>query len=769
MEYHGHVPDPASGKFGGVQDSGCSPGWRSATGRAALMAGISLVAICVLPGQSAGQSVDQKTVGKAKQGSPDTLEQVVVTAERRSVNAQKTAGSIIALSGRALAQRGITDINTLQQQAPSLTYVDNGNTQYINIRGVGLDEASPNQTNGVAVNYDGAYVAREFNNRDPFFDLRDVEVLRGPQGTYQGQNASGGAIYINAAPPVLGKYTGFAEASFGSYNHLTYDGALNIPLSDSLSFRASFWDEQRNSFFTNNGPYGDHTNSNHPGDLRREFARIQLLYKPSPDFSFRLIEQHSDFTSDGPAFKSNNAPPGQKPYDINYDTPGLLDTSYNRVTGITDWNATDIFRVHAILAYQNTKQGVNQDTDYTSPFVQPNVPQSTNFISLKDYYYTGELDFISTTPGPFSWTGGVTFLQYDQKGIVHPTNYNTARDPSRYNDEGSGLVISIEAPRQNQAVFAELGYKILPDLELKVGGRYNHDLLGFSPNSDLQPLGPNTNFFVPLHPGYPQFKTFTGRAILNWTPTQSDLFYATISRGYKPGGTTPFADYYSPEYVLNYEVGWKGSLLDGRLRPSLSAFYMQYKNYQATVAVDPNDPTLDITDNVQGTTVKGIEAQLDGRFGAWGFDGSMSYLDAPYGNLSILEPAGALGNGQPTTAVPINLGGRQIDFAPKFSASIGGSYTTDLPVGSLVASLRLNYQSFQWGYFYDLPYEKIPAHATVDMRISYQYNAHWRGEVFGSNIFDRTYVTNVVQSTDGVGEYLLGAPSEFGVKLAYAF
>ena len=735
----------------------------------ALEAGLGLFVICALPCAAAAQSVDAKTVGKVKQGGPDKLEQIVVTAERRGVTAQKTPISVIVLSGRALAQRGITDINTLQQQAPSLSYVDNGNTQYINIRGVGLDESSPNQTNGVAVNYDGAYVAREFNNRDPFFDLRDVEVLRGPQGTYQGQNAEGGAVFINSAPPVLGRYTGFAETSYGSFNHYTYDGAINVPVTPDFSLRASLWDEARDSYFTNNGPFGKSTNSNHPGDLRRVFARVQALYKPSEDFSFRLIEQHSEYKSDGPAFKSNNAPAGQKPYDVDYDLPGLLDTSYNRVTGIVDWNATDLFRIHSTLAYQNTKQEVNQDTDYTSPFLQPGVPQAGNGIRLKDYYYTGEIDFISTTPGPFSWTAGATFLQYDQKGFVHPTSYNTPADPSLINDNSKGLVIFIEAPRQDQAVFAEVGYKILPDLELKVGGRYNHDLLGFSPNTQLQPLGPNTDFVIPLHPGYPQFKTFTGRALLNWTPTKNDLFYATISRGYKPGGTTPFADYYSPEYVLNYEAGWKGSLLGNLLRPSISAFYMQYKNYQATVATDPNNPTLDITDNVQGTTVRGIEAQLDGRVGPWGLDGSMSYLDSRYGGLGILEPAGAQGGGQPAAATQINLGGRQIDYAPKFSASIGGSYTTDLPVGSLNASLRLNYQTRQYTYFYDLGYDRIPSHATVNMRIAYDYNAHWRAEVYGSNIFNRTYIANTVQSTDGVGEYLLGAPAEFGVKLAYAF
>jgi len=737
-----------------------------------LLAGLSVATIgLVIASTAQAQQAQTQQSPAAKSGDPG-LETVVVTAERRSASAQDTPISIVALSGADLQDRGVTDINSLQLQTPSLTYMDNGNTQYINIRGVGLDESSPNQTNGVAVNYDGAYVAREFNNRDPMFDLADVEVLRGPQGTYQGQNASGGAIFINSAKPSLNGISGLGDVSYGSYNHYTLDGAVNAPLSNSIAVRVSLYDEKRDSYWTNLGPYANGSslqNANQPGNLDRLFGRFQLLYKPTEDLEIRLIEQHSEYKSDGPAFKSFAPQANLSPYDLTYDTPQKLDTTYDRTTALVDWDASSAFRVHVVAAYQATDQQLHQDTDYTSPYVQPAVPQSTNDIHLQDHYYTGEVDLISKDTGPFSWTTGATFLDYDQQGVVHGTNYNTAALPSLVSNPTTGLVIYVHAPRQNEAVFAEVGYKILSDLELKIGGRYNHDHLGFDPDSYLAPGGPNSSFHIALKPPFVDFDTFTGRALLNWTPTKSDLFYLTVSRGYKPGGTTPFADQYQPEYVLNYEGGWKGSLFDGHLRPALSAFYMQYKNYQATVATDPNNPTLDVTDNVQGTVVKGIEGQLASRFGPIGLDASFSYLDATYGTLNIVQPAGALGGGLPAKPTLIDLGGRQLDYAPKFSGNIGASYTYDLDGGAVVGSARVNYQGSQWAYFFDLPYNRIPAHTTADFRLSYQSNANWHLDFYGSNIFNRTYVANVIQATNGVGGYLLGAPSEFGAKLGVSF
>ena len=742
--------------------------------RIRLMCGVGSLAIAAsLMSAAMAQTA---VTGAAAKNSPafhsKHIEEVMVTAERRSVSVQKTPISIVALSGKTLAARGVVDLNSLQTQVPSLSYVDNGNTKYINIRGIGLDESSPNQTNGVAVNDDGAYVAREFNLDDPFFDLSDVEVLRGPQGTYQGQNASGGAVYINSMAPVLNKKSASADFSYGSYNHTTADAVANMPLSDIAAVRISVLGEKRDSYYHNYGPYGSAgplQTGNQPGNLGRIFARAQLLLAPTDDFKLRLIAQRSEYLSDGPAFQSYARPANENPWQLNYDTPGKLNISYNRETAIADWNAPSAFRVHAVAAYQNTDQQLHQDTDFTSPFVQPTVPQETNDIHITDHYYTGELDLISKNNDRFDWTTGATILDYTQQGLIHGTSYNTPSNPQLYSNPQQGLVIFVQAPRQNQAVFGEVGYKIIPTLELKIGGRFNHDHLGFDPDSYLAPGGPGSAFHIPLHPPYVDENTFTGRALLTWTPDDGNMFYVTVSRGYKPGGTTPFADVYAPEYVINTEGGWKGSLFEGHVHPSISIFSMDYKNYQATVATDPNNPTLDLTKNITGTTDRGVDAQITSHFGAVSIDASGSYLDTKYGNLRIFLPTGALGGGNPTSPIPINLGGRQLDYAPEFSGNIGISYDYETSYGSIMPSLRYKYQSSQWAYFFDMPYDRIPAHGTTDLNISYQSNGNWQLQGYITNLLNVLYVSNVYQSTDGIGEYTQGAPREFGAKFSYNF
>src|SRR5580704_15342560 len=172
-------------------------------------------------------------------GSAEVLEEVIVTAERRPEDPQKMSVSVIALSSADLQNHGIQNVQNLQFLTPSLSYVDEGNVKFINIRGVGLNEGAPNQTDGVASHIDGSYVAQVFTVDDAYFDLSSVEVLRGPQGTYEGQNAEGGAIFINTKAPSFTGLEGYARVNFGSYAEREEEAAVNLPASSNLAFRLS--------------------------------------------------------------------------------------------------------------------------------------------------------------------------------------------------------------------------------------------------------------------------------------------------------------------------------------------------------------------------------------------------------------------------------------------------------------------------------------------------------------------------------------------------
>jgi iron complex outermembrane receptor protein len=747
--------------------------------KALLTSGILLTMVALIPEVRAADTAAPAAA------SPEGLEEIVVTAERRAEDPQKMSVSVIALSAEDLQTHGIQNVQNLQFLTPSLSYVDEGNVKFINIRGVGLNEGAPNQTDGVASHIDGSYVAQVFTVDDAYFDLSSVEVLRGPQGTYEGQNAEGGAIFINTKAPSFSGLDGFAEAKFGSYQEREFGAAVNLPLSDNLAFRLSGQNETRNSYTDNLGPFGGAAaaplDTNQPGNLNRVLGRAQVLYEPTEGLDIRLIYQYSDRTTDGFPYILNTPQGLANPRTISYDFPEAYNVKYERTTGIVDWKINDDVKVHVVTGYQETDQYIAQDTDMTSPYVSPSTPQSTNTIQIHDWYSTNEVDLISTSSSPFQWTTGVTELSYHQPFTLQSTTYNP---PGLTFDPNSGLVLDFHTFRKNEAAFGEVSYKFSPQWDIKVGGRYNYDHTGVEGGSFLIPPlpaplgGPLGVVHVPVGPNEPSYTAGTGRVVVDFQPTPENLIYATLSRGYKPGGWTPNiggpptpTNVYKAEYVLNTELGWKATMLDSHLRTALDVFHMEFQNYQATVATDPNNPATSVTTNVHGTTIKGLEAQAQALMGPVTFEGGFSYLDAKYGELGIFETPGIIGPNNPSAPLMINLNGRQVDYAPKISGNVSASYTVDVGQGTLVPRLDWSYQARQWTSFFEAPWQQIPSRELLDFRVAYKPKPAWRFEGYVTNLTNKIYAAGINGDSayPYIGAYYLGPPRLYGVSANYTF
>lgn len=684
---------------------------------------------------------------------------IVVTAERRGQDIQTVPVSVVSLSGEALKDRGVSDLQTLQSEVPSLTYTDQGNVKYFNVRGIGISEAEPNQTVGVAIHWDGTYVAREFVFGDAFFDVAAVEVLRGPQGTYAGQNATGGALFITSVRPDFNGTSGFAEATIGNFGRRQVGAGATFQISDSVAVRVSGEVENRDGIYLNLGPQGmnnDPAYPNQPGGVSRYVGRAQLLFQPSDDFDLLLIHQFSDRQTDGiPRKRFDDGPFGDR--TIAYDVDQQLDTSYHRTTAILNYTGIDAFAVRLLGTYHETSQSFTSDDDNTTSRLRPDVAPDATRIIIDDRYYTGEINLISPDNQPFQWTVGATILDYRQPGTVEKNPFG-----------GPALYAYFDTVRKNQSVFGEVGYELTPDLEVKIGGRYNWDQVGFSSASYFRPVG-SFGPTLSLPGGIRSFGEFTGRAVINWQATPDHFLYASISKGYKPGGTTMFGIEYESENVINYEAGWKGSFMDRAITTSVSAFYMDYRAFQVSYSLDVTDPMNAITQNVDGTTIKGVEAQIALDLGGFHLDASMSYLDAKYGDLLVVQPPGLFGGGLPVDAEMINLKGRTIPFSAKFSGGIGVSYAFDLGDGALTPSLRVTHQGQQWASFYQAPYHVMPAKTLVNARLDYVSDNDWKVGVYARNLLNKEYITTVSQTVEGNGSYTLGMPREIGVTLGYSF
>ncbi len=734
---------------------------------AALLGALSAAQVC--------NAIEADAVPAADEG----LEQIVVTAERRAEDPQKMSVSVVAFSNEDLQDHGVQNVQNLQFLTPSLSFVDEGNVKFINIRGVGLNEGAPNQTDGVASHIDGSYVAQVFTVDDAYFDLQSVEVLRGPQGTFEGQNAEGGAIFINTKAPSFAGLEGYARVNFGNYGEREEEAAVNLPLTNNLAFRLSGQNETRDSYTTNLGPVGGAASApidtNQPGNLNRVLGRAQMLYEPIDGLDIRLIYQYSNRTTDGFPYIANTPAGLANPRTISYDFAEAYNVKYQRTTGIVDWKINDDVKLHIVSGYQTTDQYIASDTDQTSPFVSPTTPQGTNTIQIHDWYSTNEVDLISTSSSAFQWTAGVTELDYHQPFTLQSTSYNP---PGTTFNPNSGLVLDFHTFRKNDAAFAEVSYKFSPQWDIKVGGRYNYDHTGIEAGSFLIPFGgPLGPVVVPVGPNEPTYHAGTGRVVLDFQPNDQNLIYATLSRGYKPGGWTPDVggppnptNVYKAEYVVNSELGWKSTLLDSHLRTAIDVFHMNFQNYQATVATDPNNPATSVTTNVQGTRINGLEAQAQALMGGLTLEASLSLLDAKYGSLSIFETPGIIGPGNPAAPLLINLSGRQVDYAPKVSGNLGASYTINVGAGTLIPRLDWSYQGRQWSSFFEAPWQQIPSRELLDFRAVYSPKPAWRIEGYVTNITNKLYASGVGGSSlPYIGSYYFGPPRLFGVALRYSF
>ena len=206
-------------------------------------------------------------------------EEIVVTAERRATSLQRTPIAATVMTGDDLANAGVTTVDQLQFVSPGATVNNFGQGIDFNIRGIGKAEHNTQTTTGVITYRDGVATFPGYFTAEPYYDIARVEILRGPQGTFVGQNATGGAVFVTSNNPEIGGGNhGYIMGSVGNFRYVGAQGAVNLPISDTLAARVAFNTDHRDSFYDITGPYtgddGVHTFS----------GRFSLLWEPTEPF-----------------------------------------------------------------------------------------------------------------------------------------------------------------------------------------------------------------------------------------------------------------------------------------------------------------------------------------------------------------------------------------------------------------------------------------------------------------------------------------------------
>jgi len=766
------------------------------------------------PGSTAATQGDASTQDDGSAAVPE----VIVTARRRTENAQSVPGSLSVVGGDLLDQSYTVNTQGLTTLIPSLNYSSaNPRNTAFTIRGLGSSVVAVSQSNdglepGVGFYVDQVYHARPATAAFDFADIEQVEELRGPQGTLFGKNTTAGAINITSRAPTFAQ-EGFAELSYGQNNFVQAKGWSSGPLSNTVAYRISGVSTRRDGVLENVRTGRD------ANTLGTQAVRGQLLFKPDDRLSVRLIADFTNFQAycctqvflrvgqsqraasrqfGGPAglaAQFGYAPPSTNPYDRKTDIDGPLDVDTNEggVNAITDLDL-GFATLTSVTAWRFWNWDAENDRDYTG------IPiQLSQHIPSRQDQYSQELRLASNGDHPLTYVVGLYGFRQRITGrpisIYGPagaryligTVTGTTAVPSNLLD-GYGQDGRTDYRVASHAGFGEVNWRILPRLTLTGGLRYTHeDKSGYYSttvsggpaitgtaaqvtaltNARLGVLRPQT------YSASDDDGSLSGRGNVGWQVTDEVLAYGSYARGYKSGGINmsglPLnaqngpalgAAVVRPERNTTWEAGLKTRLFDRRLVFNIDAFHTKVRDFQATVVDTGPTQTAALRgylSNIPEVTVKGVEADATAALlPGLSARAGVAYADGRYTDY----PAGPCPLELQTAATTAcSLTGRKLASLPPWAITAG--IDAARPLGDGAVFLHVDTVSRR-GYNGDPSlsrFTRVGAYNLTNANVGYRFADGLEIAVFARNLFDADYLQNVTVQAGNSG-LILGTPSD---------
>ncbi|HEY0043736.1 MAG TPA: TonB-dependent receptor, partial [Allosphingosinicella sp.] len=712
---------------------------------AALLAATPLYAQDAQSASDEQQAAAANDAGQAADDTPitDTADNdIVVTARRRAESLLDVPIAVTAYTGEALERQGSTDITDISDTTPNVTLETSRGTNTTLtafIRGVGQQDPVAGFEAGVGLYLDDVYLNRPQAAVLDIYDVERIEVLRGPQGTLYGRNTIGGAIkYVTrrlSTDPELR-----ARANFGTDQQGDLIITASTPITDAIRIGASGARLYRGGFGKNLTTGDDNYNR----DVWAARGTIEI--EPSSNF---FVRASADYTKDNSNPRGghrliNSLQTGTPVLGDVYDTRGGLNFPTQEIEAYggairAELRLGEAITIRNIAAYRKDKSSTPIDFD-ALPAADVDVPaiyRNKQFSNEFQILYEGSR---------LNGLAGVYYLDANANNIFDVVLGTTG---ALIGLPGFTASTFGNVDTKTWAVFGDFTYDFTDQFHLSLGGRYTHDRrratvirrnlrLGASPELGglpvngifgvTNPTGRQVGALTSNFTGEETFKEFTPRASISFTPTDDHNFYASYSKGFKGGGFDPrglstaapdvngngtreadeIFDYFlfEPEKVDSYELGYKASLFDRRLRLALAGFYAEYKDVQvpgSAGAVINGVPTfVGVTTNAGKATFKGLEAEASATLlrGADGtrlnLSGTLGYLDAQYDEF-VTNIANFTADGTPkagTPAQPVDVADfRRIQNTPKWTLSTTLDFTVPVSDGELNASATLSYRS----------------------------------------------------------------------------
>ena len=683
-------------------------------------------------------------VGYSGLTNAQLLEEVVVTAQKREQSLQDVAISITAFTGGQIRSLGFNNSVDLVAQTPGVevTGYGGGSVNSFSIRGSGQNDFAGQQEAPVAVYVDEAYLSSNIVTRFSLFDLERAEVLRGPQGTLYGRNATGGLVHYVTAKPTQ-ELEGFIDVELGEDDRKRIEAAIGGGITDTVSGRLSGNWNKRDGLVTNDIG-GDSQNADDYS------IRGQLLFELSDTLSALVKVQYSDEDAT-PGGNSHIVTSGLAtdffgyadadgdPYTVSKDFGGEQTTEFLDVLARAEWDLGD-YAVTSVTNYQDQEHTYAEDSDLSPA-------------SLFHYQQAIQLEQFSQELR-VSWEGerhrsvvGVYYLNID-------TATQVLESGDVFFGPGAFLGINSQLDTEAYAIFGQTEYDLNDQFSLTVGLRYNHD------KKDYTQLAPD--FGAAPFAGSFSDDDWSGKIQLDYKPNDDWLLYFGISRGIKSGGFNiplsptffdPALYQFGSETLVSYEAGFKAQLTE-RVRINASGFYYDYSDYQA-FNIDPsfNNVLFNATSENYGAEVEITLNPVDGLDILLG----AAYLDTDITDL----PASVSVSGRETAIV-----------SPEFAFNGLVRYTWPAFNGSLAIQGDFSWRDDQKYNLVTTPPILEDAYGLLNARLSYTTaDEDWTAAIFVRNLTDEYYNAFTTDATAFFGSSFVapGVARWVGGSVRYNF
>lgn len=769
------------------------------------------------------------------QGKGDTvmLEEIIVTARKRTENLQDVPVAVSAISASNIERLGFESANDISRQVPNMQVSTPHNQlqPIFSIRGISMSDYAVNQASPIAVYVDEAYLGASFTHGLNFHDIERIEVLRGPQGTLFGKNSTGGAInLISVSPELSGPVTGHVTAGIGNYNMHSLNGAIESPLiEDELAARLAFSYKKDDGYFDNKLGGDDLAQTNYRA------ARLSVNWQPNEELSalFKYNYGKSDARTTPPRGEGRISVPGLG--DINfmgYQRPSSFDPDEGEI-GTVGNNELDLDQAILTLNYELGQFEIVSvsswlKAEYSRVIDTDGAPVNlTEAVGLADTQsFTQDLRLVSQNEGAFDFILGIYysveeidnrtgFLGFEGTNILQ-LNPETKTFGDLLSEFGI-IDARYETEKESLALYGQFDFDLSDKMQLSLGVRYTEDesTMDYLNVSRLDFDGTPIGSFVPgnitegtlnidsifLPPGvlsptdpglylngpytldsapelHEEEGEWSGKLSLSYDITETTMGYLSFSHGYRAGSfnggayylqSTGEGVYADPEFVDMVELGVKSDLLDNRLRINAAVFKYDYTDQQFSNVIG----VAAKIENAGESEISGLEFEaLLQATANLTLQMNVGWLDTEYTELDLANGA------TPDPVDRIDLSGNELISAPEWNYSFALDYEREgfIAGGTLAIHIDGNYQDAQWFSAYN----DVNGYDQIGQEDYWLFGGRvsWRSadeaysvSLWGKNLTNEEYDSYAINLQGGFGldYFLAGAPRQWGVDFGYRF